>query len=159
MFNIIDECFLNTVKLKYTTHISDKVHYVSYSSDNKKEILAIQQYFAGVWDVTDKPYQTEKKVTSIFSFRLPTAAFAELTKDIAFVKEKKAMYDLSDAYVFSDNDCYAITKDCSAYVVFFDKHTEQVYYCRNSDNIENVLISQLIKDPLNIKNYSLLSTI
>lgn len=144
ILNYISAIFDKT--LQFQVVICDGENQILFSSDNEKEIIAIQQYFEPIWNCQ---YETEKESYLCEIRSTYIKEYNELLSYIPFTFEKKIFYDLQDGYKFDNDDIYICCRAEKNGITVFRKRDKKVLFLRPDNKIQNVHLSQLIKDPLN----------
>lgn len=132
-----------SISCEYMISIYDGTNSVFFESDNKREVTAIQQYFTGYWEIqeTGSPLCCIKSVLC--------SEFDELIREINFEKKSRLFYDFQDGYIYTNELYYIVMRINMKAVVVFEKATHNILLLRKTAEIENIHLSQLIKEPLN----------
>lgn len=72
----------------------------------------------------------------------------EIINRIEFSFEEKLFYDLESGYKYEDENYYIVMRINKMGITVFDKNNRDIIYLRKSNIVENLHLSQLIKEPL-----------
>ena len=136
-------------KTPYKIKIGDGINTIIFESDNEREVLAIKQYFTGIWeaDIIKKIEDYSEFISIIKSFRINN--FTAVFESISFSYLNSIFYDNQDGYCYSDDLYYIVSRKTKHGITIYNRKTKEIFYLRPDDFIENIHLSQLIKEPLN----------
>lgn len=135
------------ITLSYMISINDGVNSVLFASDNQKEIMAVKQYFEPIWRCEYGARYSSLYVCEIRSMYLED--YSKLFSLIPFKYVKNIFYDLQDGYMYENEEYYVCSRVDKNGITIFRKLDKKILFLRSDAKVQNVHISQLIKEPLN----------
>lgn len=133
----------------YCIEIINDNNKILYKSDNIDEIIAIEQYFEKIW-ITKRVKNeklSDKYLCIIESIRVYNKDFLN---NIEWQKKDQIFYDLQDGYWCEKNNRKYLKRNSTESFIYWDEKMKNIQYLRFNDEIENVFISQLIKDSIGV---------
>mgnify|MGYP000056871495 FL=1 len=130
-----------------SVNVSDGINTVRFYSDNENEIVAAKQYFMDLYAVEDSNEDTVGKIFTVYSIK--SSLCRKMKESLPFHEADKIFYDMQQGLLYEDETIYCVIRKNQLGVTVFLKEDETSIYIRESDTIENVHLSQLIKEPLN----------
>ncbi len=135
------------ITLSYMISINDGVNSVLFASDNQKEIMAVKQYFEPIWRCEYGARYSSLYICEIRSMYLED--YSKLFSLIPFKYVKNIFYDLQDGYMYENEEYYVCSRVDKNGITIFRKLDKKILFLRSDVKVQNVHISQLIKEPLN----------
>lgn len=135
------------ITLSYMISINDGVNSVLFASDNQKEIMAVKQYFEPIWRCEYGARYSSLYICEIRSMYLED--YSKLFSLIPFKYVKNIFYDLQDGYMYENEEYYVCSRVDKNGITIFRKLDKKILFLRSDAKVQNVHISQLIKEPLN----------
>lgn len=122
---------------------------VLYKSDDEDEIIAIEQYFDKIWTTkrVESKNISDTYLCTIESRRLYNK---DILNNIDWQKKEKIFYDLQDGYWCEKDNRKYLKRNSTESLIYWDEEMKNIQYLRFNDDIENVFISQLIKDSIGV---------
>lgn len=127
--------------------VSDGENSVVFITDNKREIDAIRQYFVPIWDCKSE-INIEESICTINSHYI--CNYNEVCAEIPFRYKKNIFYDLQGGYIFENERYYVVMREHKKAITIYDKSSKNIIFLRGDNEIQNIHLSQLIKEPLNL---------
>lgn len=141
--------YFETKAATNSIEIDDTYNKILFSSDNPREVLAVQQYFSSIWatEIVDQNEAANLAYLSrIKSIRI--ADYGDIISRLNLRFREKLFYDFSSGYIFEDSAYYILSKAPYNWLTIFDKARKEILFLRSDDRIHNIHLSQMIKEPL-----------
>ena len=139
--------FFDEFSLEYKMEVFDGKNRVLFATDNKQEIYAIKHYFECFWKM-DYFVNTNRNEYISYIRSVLCHEYEEIINRIEFSFEEKLFYDLESGYKYEDENYYIVMRINKMGITVFDKNNRDIIYLRKSNIVENLHLSQLIKEPL-----------
>lgn len=130
-----------------SVYVSDGINNVRFVSDSEEEIKAVRQYFNMLYNVSENKEENYGEIFEVYSIK--SKLCNEIIDTFPLVDSDDLFYDMQGGKVYEDDELYCLIRKNMLGVTVFLKKERITIYLRLGDLIENVHLSQVIKEPIN----------